>query len=52
MLQEFFGAALICMSALTVYARVMARSAELRRPSASPLCQVDPHPGLTDLHPL
>jgi hypothetical protein len=52
MLQEFFGAALICMSALTVYARVMARSAEQRRPSASPLGQVDPHSGPADLHPL
>lgn len=38
MLQEFFGAALICMGALTVYARVMARSAELhRRPSSRSL---------------
>ena len=35
MLQEFFGAALICMGALTVYARVMARSTELRRPASS-----------------
>jgi hypothetical protein len=31
MLHEIFGAALIGMSALTVYARVMARSAELRQ---------------------
>lgn len=36
MLQEIFGAALIGMSALTIYARVMARSAELqRRPTMS-----------------
>jgi hypothetical protein len=37
MLHDLLGAAFICMGALTIYARITARSLELHRPSSSPL---------------
>lgn len=37
MLRELLGAALICAGTLTMVARVLARSAELRRPMMNPL---------------